>query len=381
MSQQHLVLVPGFAGFEILAPLEYFEDVADALRPLLVKTDPRPTLHLLEHLPASVTERARAIGRWMARQLDHGAFHPGDDVHLVGHSTGGLAIRRLLFDLASQPRARLDETLPHRGRDLLELIRSVQFISTPHQGTNLARWAAELQSVPQVAVLAGLMVLGGLAPLVAASGVSTAPKDDDKSRDLLDALLDDRARSKGAFYGLLKWLHEMTDAKGAVTDLIPRAEDDSALATGSPVHFDDETRRLELEAIESLRLRSIVTRAAPRDDEPWNLFSVLDLVMCYDLPDALGNLVKVPRLRAPEMLRTVDASDHDGIVNSTSMIWPDAEHSVLLEADHGDVIGHFDRGRNNHGYDLLPSAAAFDRASFEETWQDIWRFAIEGGEP
>jgi len=64
-------------------------------------------------------------------------------VCLVGHSTGGLDIRRLLLDLA---KLKDDEPIVVDGeatvkpRTIRESIRRVVFLSAPHRGTNIADW-------------------------------------------------------------------------------------------------------------------------------------------------------------------------------------------------------------------------------------------------
>jgi hypothetical protein len=79
----------------------------------------------------------------------------------------------------------------------------------------------------------------------------------------------------------------------------------------------------------------------------------------------------------------VSPSDNDGIVNTGSMLWPNGEHTLLVDADHGDVIGHFEERfaegsqaalRSRVSYDIFRSGSGFDRALFERVWFDIFSF-------
>jgi hypothetical protein len=79
----------------------------------------------------------------------------------------------------------------------------------------------------------------------------------------------------------------------------------------------------------------------------------------------------------------IDASDNDGIVNTGSMLWPSGEETLLIDADHGDIIGHFEEGfaegsqaqlRNRVRYDIFASRSGFDRKLFESVWFDILSF-------
>src|SRR5213075_2473039 len=100
-SRTHIVMVPGFAGFDALGQLEYYAGVTplyDAWRRQL--PEQRVTLHYFDNLPtAGVHTRAKRLRSYIAKRIARGEFQPGDRLTLVGHSTGGLDIRQLLLDL------------------------------------------------------------------------------------------------------------------------------------------------------------------------------------------------------------------------------------------------------------------------------------------
>ena len=75
----------------------------------------------------------------------------GDEITLIGHSTGGLDIRRLLLDLNAsstmqRPVLGMKEVSTARVR---EAIARVVFISVPHYGTGLADYVSGLESAVQ----------------------------------------------------------------------------------------------------------------------------------------------------------------------------------------------------------------------------------------
>ena len=100
-GRAHVVLVPGFAGFDALGQIEYYAGVTPLFQRWKEAAGrPHATLHYFDNLPtASVQSRARRLGAWLAKRVARGELQPGDTLALVGHSTGGLDIRRLIRDL------------------------------------------------------------------------------------------------------------------------------------------------------------------------------------------------------------------------------------------------------------------------------------------
>jgi hypothetical protein len=65
------------------------------------------------------------------------------------------------------------------------------------------------------------------------------------------------------------------------------------------------------------------------------------------------------------------------------MLWPDGERTLLVDADHGDIIGHFEpqddhpgTRRTHRAYDLLRSNSGFTRKEFLRVWSDVLDFAV-----
>src|ERR1017187_7234056 len=125
--RHHIVLVPGFAGFDALGQLEYYAGVTPQFR--------------------DWQARAWRLRNYLAKRILRGEIAPGDTLALVGHSTGGLDIRRLICDLADEPSQHLwfdgvrdPDVTP---REILRMIHHVVFLSVPQWGTNLADWVRE----------------------------------------------------------------------------------------------------------------------------------------------------------------------------------------------------------------------------------------------
>ncbi|HUI44237.1 MAG TPA: hypothetical protein VL523_19905, partial [Terriglobia bacterium] len=90
----HIVLIPGFAGFDALGQLEYYSGVTPLFQAWQAGNE---VLHYFDNLPtAAVVTRATRLRSYLAKRMARGEVLAGDDVVLLGHSTGGLDIRRLL---------------------------------------------------------------------------------------------------------------------------------------------------------------------------------------------------------------------------------------------------------------------------------------------
>jgi triacylglycerol lipase len=81
-------------------------------------------------------------------------------------------------------------------------------------------------------------------------------------------------------------------------------------------------------------------------------------------------------------VRTIEAHENDGIVNTASMLWPNGEQTFLVEADHADIIGHYEngqfdpqeKGRKRNRYDILGSNSGFREPQFKAVWEHIFEY-------
>jgi hypothetical protein len=86
--------------------------------------------------------------------------------------------------------------------------------------------------------------------------------------------------------------------------------------------------------------------------------------------------------------RFITSQDNDSVVNTASMFWSAQDDAHLVQCDHMDIVGHFQRVRASQAsrriynvYDLLRSDSGFNQDAFEKVWHDIFAFAIEKSTP
>ncbi len=286
----HVVLVPGFADFDALGQLEYYAGVTEVFDTWARGGTPgRPVvLHYFDNLPtAGVTTRAERLQAYLAKRIARHEIAPQDRIALVGHSTGGLDIRRLLFSGAEGEEQRVipvdgaggeakDETAAKTStavevaqQQILDAVDCLVFLSVPQCGTNIADWtrahrllrrtavenlhlAVEGTRLPLVddaltGVLGGLGQLAHRPDLVLAAADSvretTAPEDDPFAR----------AAAQEAASQLRLWLQHAVDDFAAIDDLAAAAPPGST----SPAHYDEKQRRDERAVWQAHEIRTM----------------------------------------------------------------------------------------------------------------------------
>lgn len=281
VGRLHIVLVPGFAGFDALGQLEYYAGVTEAYhRWLKSATDPRAVvLHYFDNLPtAAVATRAERLRAYLAKRIARGEIQAEDRVALVGHSTGGLDIRRMLF--ANEPsrgkrvlhldgggrsdvgarrhsRGAVDTTVKVEQSDILEAVDCLVFLSVPQWGTNIADWtrnhaplrraaveqlrfAVEMTQRPRIdKVLAD--VLGKVGHLAHDPDLVLAAQDALRETVPPEAPPVARANALQAGSQLRLWLKYVVDDFAAIDDLAANPPDGSE----SPAHYSPVERKRE----------------------------------------------------------------------------------------------------------------------------------------
>jgi hypothetical protein len=173
-GRTHVILVPGFGGFDMLGQIEYYAGTT-ALFESWRRTgkNEHAVLHYFDNLPtAGVVTRARHLKKFLAKLIARNIVNRNDSIVLIGHSTGGLDIRQLLLDLTNPSLAEAAAQtggnssapkgpglvtsvdgglgtatdLPHT--ELRKKIRRVIFLSVPQRGTNIADWLRVNPQVP-----------------------------------------------------------------------------------------------------------------------------------------------------------------------------------------------------------------------------------------
>jgi hypothetical protein len=314
----HIILVPGFVGFDGLGQMAYYAGTTDLFKSWKqnAQNDARAqsaVLHYFDNFPtASVATRAFRLREFLTKMIARGEIADQDRISLVGHSTGGLDIRRLLHDLSEQPEGETlvdgpkpvstsapavspptgktaggttpgeravgikHDAILGRGREM-----KLAFLSVPQYGTNIASFIDE-SHYRQVIRLAltwariGLEANRGSLPDLMAPLLQGNPLGSDIPLAVLDALresdlrastLREAAYEREAASSLLLWLGHMESDFSAIDDLRAGVPPGSS----SPAHFNREKRQQELAQLSThaIRTRSYVTRApAPKQILP-----------------------------------------------------------------------------------------------------------------
>lgn len=368
IMKRQVYLVPGFFGFARLGDLKYFQGVDKVLREALERYGLEAEIvHCRTKPTASIRHRADRLVDEVCR---NGGLE-ADEIHFVGHSTGGLDAR-----LLCTPKVRLRDD-PTTERIIVERTGSVVTIATPHYGTPLASFFMTLlgrQFLELITALASSQ--GGRLGLLGASqliGIAQSAREllgRDRTR-FLDPVMKEvvSITTKGDDpEAMWEYLREIASDQGAMVQLMPETMHlFNAAVTDHP-----DVRYSSLAAI------------APRPPSGMSLTDVFSPVRAslsgvffllhnitarehrhYRYPDPAKETVE-PHLQ--DIPFPLDARGNDGIVPTLSQLYGRVIDIVV--ADHLDVVGQF--GRNGIPYgDWLPSGANFSRAKFAQVWDGV----------
>jgi triacylglycerol lipase len=421
----HIVLIPGFAGFDALGQLEYYSGITPLFQTWQAGNQ---VLHYFDNFPtAAVVTRATQLRSYLAKRIARGEISISDDVSLVGHSTGGLDIRWLLWDLhhRKQPIV-VDGGAKVEPVRILKCVRRVVFLSVPHWGTNIADWVyahgvwrrAVVEELRAAVAGSQLLLLdriessitGGAACLTGAElfravqdALSEANEHNGRPSPVRTAEAQDAASQLGLY------LRHMASDFGAIDDLTsqPQRPDKPV----SPAHFGVRDRKKELKLERGIEFRSYVTLGrrpfrfdpglpAPRLElaKPWTypevtkdaaLSAGTDIAYRTFYRACAGGPFQQPLLSGKVTRRlngapqhSIEVWDNDGIVNTMSMFWPKGEN-VLVPGDHMDIVGQYKlmaaepgAGRKYRAYDLLKSESGFSDKIFKEVRKEIFAFCL-----
>jgi hypothetical protein len=367
-STVQVFLVPGFFGFQTIAGLPYFTGVAQLLSDRLADLGIRARVHALDTLPtASIENRARYLGKRIAELAPK---DDGSDIHLVGHSSGGLDARVLLSP----------STLPDLA-GLRARIRSLTSLATPHFGTPLADYFARVEG-QKLLRLFGLLSVHSLRlagrPLAATLSLG-------RLVTRLDELITLRESAIDRVVGLLadplsserlRPLEEFCAAVRADQSLIRQ------LSPGAMAGFEARARNNP-----DVRYASVLTRArpprlrgtvelgfSPLAQVSHALYQGLYRLSATQDPETFATPKDDQRRALLETYGKVpDPQANDGLVPTRSQIHASVIH--VARADHHDVIGYFgDRRCDPPHVDWVATGCGFRRPDFERLWTDVARF-------
>jgi hypothetical protein len=371
-------------GFGRLASYDYFAHLQRALGDALRARGADVATWVVDVAPtASVRRRAACLAELVARTSDDG----DGPIHLVGHSTGGVDAR-----LVASP----DVSLPCDDDALAWLPRlaSVTTLSTPHHGTPLASFFATVSGQRMLYALSALTVIAltlGSPPLAAVSALVMAiGRIDhalgldlrvlDRATDSLLRVLDD-ARSRE----VRAYLDEIGADQGAMVQLMPESM---------------ELYQASVRDRPGVTYQCTATMAPPPSPmnwvraitSPWGTLSTSIFAALWGItsrfderyPCADADAGEAEAVLTRAFGRAPGARANDGVVPLRSQL-----HGRVVwagQADHLDVLGHFDGGPEpGEGagepahVDWLHSGAKFDRDRFDVMTRAIGEGMLAAG--
>jgi len=376
MSAPHRVyFIPGMFGFGRLAGYDYFNHVRIGLEHRFQSAGEQVSF---EDVPAPPTSSMRYRSRIVATTIERTAGTDNGPIHLVGHSTGGLDLRLVL---SPGVRLGLDPALLEwRSR-----VQSAISINAPHYGTPVAGYFATVSGTRMLYVLSLLTVISlsiGEPPLAILSrmlsGVGGIDSIFGGDTRLFSRITDNILRfvDKDARSEIGNFLSKVRVDQGGIIQLMPEAVDLFNAAAE-----DDPSVRYACVASAAPPPRSM--RFARRIRSPYAAFTAAIYSTLYQFASKVPTVYPYarPNERELQLLRSgidyeIGDSTNDGIVPTLSML-----HGELIwagEADHLDVLGHFDDdepGSSPHR-DWITSGSRFSRKRFNALLDAIAGFQL-----
>jgi hypothetical protein len=364
---QHVLLVPGFFGFANLGDFAYFGHIREFLDLRLRRQGLAGQVRVVTTYPtASLRKRAGRVAEHLQQLLEE----QDGDVHLIGHSSGGLDARFAMSPGASLP---VDFDIERYA----SRVKTVVSLSSPHHGSPLATFLASLlgRQILKVFSLITIYTLRtGRVPIEAVFHVvrllalrrlpiAAGTLLNNVYRDLLADFSAERRDALEKFFievghdqdllgqigpaGMTDFNQATVDRPGVrygcVVTCVPRPGLRSMWATGLQP-FRQSTHAL------FAGFHRITARM------PFDLHPTLTAPQRTQLERVYG---KVPTAR-----------DNDGMVPTLSQVWGDIVHATW--GDHLDALGHFYLPEHvPPHYDWLNSGAAFMRTAYERMWNDV----------
>jgi triacylglycerol lipase len=372
MSEDGVLLIPGFFGFAAFgrgaSQIVYFDHVAHAIEG--VNPDLRGWIDYSEPPPTgSLANRVQNLQDKILSVLSQGiggdAARKPARLHLIGHSTGGLDARLLVN--------RRYRFANDRRSEILDRIGAVVTVSAPLHGSPIAERmntafrlslpAMYLLSIAakarEIAARAG-WTLPSLAPILELVPFRQIP-DGPTLRTLL-SLDDTTVADIGRFLA-----HVSADG-----DLIDDLKPSNMRALNAEIAEGDEQEH----PLHSFADVSPPPHLIPPIDLLHPVGSLIFHQLYAGAYAATASAAFRPNtfpegrwLGGDRSLAHTGACPNDGIVPSASHTLT-GQAAGVVEADHLDVIGHFDSDHFD-GTTLFESHAGFDDARFRTLWQAV----------
>ncbi len=369
-TRQHVFLVPGFFGFANLGDLKYFAHVQEILEARLAERG--IDAHVVQVKTAPTSSVKKRAQRLLQQMHEHAG---GDDapIHLIGHSSGGLDARLLVAAGGS-----LSNDLP--ADELAGRVRSVVSVTSPHHGTPTAGFFMTVVGgrVLQILSLSMIYTLRygklPLSALVQMAGILikldslVQPSDplDQLYDDLLGDFSDERQREIREFF------REVGSDQSLIGQLMPQAmETFNAVTRNDPaVRYGCVVARARAPGVGS----TLAAGLSPYAQSSHALYvAIWNLASRH--PQDKVPLPPVDHVRALQQAygEVPDLKANDGMVPVLSQLW--GEVVCCVNADHHDVIGHFDNPDHTPPhFDWITSGSGFRRSEFERLWSSVAQF-------
>jgi triacylglycerol lipase len=367
----HVFLVPGFFGFANLGNLVYFAHVREALVTRLGHRGLQVAVHAV---PTDPTASLPARARKLLDAIETAGVGQQDDVHLVGHSTGGLDARLLASPGVALPDTTSAEPLARR-------VRTVVTVATPHRGTAVASFFNSLlgqQLLGLLSVATIYTLRHGPLPLsiLLRLGALFARLDDHFGfrNTVVDHLFDELLRDF------------TPERRQAVEDLLSQMRQDSSLLGQLTPEGAVLLNALAIDrrgtryasvvcATRPPGLRSLVgVGLNPYAQATHALYLAVYRITARTPGASLASFPTAQRASFIEQLGFApDDTANDGIVPLASQPWGEVIHAA--NADHLDVIGHFaGEALDPPHRDWFASGSSFRRSDFDALWNDVADF-------
>ena len=359
----HVYLIPGYMGFHSVGSMNYFRRVPELLAELLAARG--ITDAMIKECP---TVPAGSIARRAQRallQIVEAGGHKADNVHIVGHSTGGLDARLLCAPGVRLTPGTLEEEVGTR-------IRSVITLSTPHFGAPLAYFLMSLPVRRSLEYLGwfGVSGRGRLAAMTLSRIVQLAARSDDwlgrtdtpldsfvakvlrrmtlRPDDPLWEFLTEMRQDQGA--GLQLTMESLHLFNAAVADR-PGTRYSCVIAIAPPPEY-----RFPRGAITAVKLASHA------------VYRALYAIACRASSQYPYTAMDIEQMNWSGFSSPIPITrtSSDGVVPCQSQAYGRILDVVL--GDHLDVVGQFPNAGGDPHADWLPSDAGFDESRFHHVW-------------
>jgi triacylglycerol lipase len=368
VSAPYLILVPGFLGFQRLHTLSYFADVEALLERPFVEAGREVVVRAIRTLPTS------SLGARAARlaEVVHG-LPAGAEIHLVGHSTGGLDCRLFLAPGAALP-TEVDVAAAAAR------VRSVVTVATPHHGAPLASLFTgvhghRLMSLASAVITrvlqrsreskAAVVELGKVLWLLGQiAGIGSEVREPlrEELRAELERLGDES-------------IENLLDDIGEDTSLLEHLTPASLALLNTTMQNRPGVR---YGSVVAMAPRPRILRLAKLRLDPLARLTYAIYIASHRLA-GLAESQRLPPLRPDQervlqsrLGRLPEPRDSDGVVPTCSQVWGTVIDAV--SADHFDLMGYYGGRPDRPRLDMLACGAGFGPEGFESTWQSISRF-------